>query len=270
MAFSMITSRGVTYLASELLDQVQGVRHGFATRVGGVSPEPWNTLNLGFKTDDEEARVHTNWGRFLGALGLAGRPLMHLTQVHSNRALFVSRTPDSGIVDAGEGDALYTNQPGFALATVAADCVPVLVAAGAPAKAVAAIHAGWRGIAAGIVVNTIQRLASVAGMDLSHREFTVAVGPHIKSCCFEVGPEVVDRFHEALQLEPSDLRPGERDRCYLDLQAVLIRQLASCGVHPDRVDVVRHCTRCRPDLFFSYRRDGPCCGMLGAAVCLES
>jgi YfiH family protein len=266
----MITTRGVTYLSSELLDQVQGVRHGFSTRVGGLSPAPWRSLNLGFRSGDDEQRIQDNWRRFLSASGFASLPLVHLDQVHSATALPVAHVPDAPIHCAGEGDALFTDLAGVALAVLGADCMPLLVVAGSPARVGGAIHAGWRGVRSGVVPAAVRRMLDQAAPEVGADELAVAIGPHIRSCCFEVGPDVVAEFDRAGQLHDGDVRPGEGDRVFLDLTRIVMRQLAELGVPADRIEAVRHCTRCRPDLFYSFRGEGPNRGMQSAVVSLEA
>lgn len=269
MVFGMITSRGVTYLSSELLDATQGVKHAFGSRVGGVSHAPFSSLNMGFGSGDDPSRVQQNWQNLQTAMGLSGRPMVHLVQVHSDRVIRVHETPQTPFVCAGEADALFTTQPRIMLCIITADCLPVLIAAGTPARCVAAIHAGWRGVLSGVVPATIEQMVEQPDLGLSPSDLTVAVGPHIRSCCFEVGPEVVDQFETAGVLEITDVHPGDGGRSFVDLAAILTRQLVRLGVPSDRIEAVRHCTRCRPDLFFSYRRDGSGRGMLGATISLE-
>ena len=270
MGFGMVTSRGVTYLASELLDRIQGLSHGFSTRVGGMSPAPWNTLNLGFSSGDDGERIRTNWKRFMDSSGIGARPLVHLTQIHSAAAHLVGRTPDSPFTNAGEGDALVTELPNVGLAVLAADCLPILVVGGSPARVVGAVHAGWRGVQQGAHLKTVERMIHQVGGEMTPGEFTIAIGPHIRKCCFEVGPEVVAKFREAGELAEGEVRAGDGDRSFLDLAAITTRSLVAMGVNPDNVEAVRHCTKCRPDLFFSYRGEGPNRGMQAAAIALES
>lgn len=270
MGFGMITSRGVTYLTSELLDRIQGVRHGFSTRVGGLSPAPWSSLNLGFASGDDEERIRANWKRFLDSTGIGQKPLVHLTQVHSATALTVSRTPERPITNAGEADALVSELPGVALAVLAADCLPIVIVGGSPARIVGAVHSGWRGVVKQAPQKTIERMIALCDEEMSPADFTVAIGPHIRRCCFEVGPEVVEEFRKSGELVDGEVKPGDGDRSFIDLVSITTRHLVALGVSPDRIEAVRHCTRCRPDLFFSYRGEGPNRGMQGATVTLEA
>lgn len=166
-----------------------------------------------------------------------------LRQVHSARAVAVA-----GPGFHGEADALHTTAPDLALSVITADCVPVVVATG---DRLAAIHAGWRGIAAGVVK---AGLASFAPGEVAGAR--AWIGPAIGACCYEVGPEVAAAVAEASS--PAAVREGPRDRPHLDLRAAVARQLAAAGV--PRVDLVGPCTRCEPDLLWSYRRDGKAAG----------
>jgi len=270
MGFGMITSRGVTFLASELLDRIQGVRHGFSTRVGGISPAPWNSLNLGFSSGDEAERIQTNWRRFLDASGFGSKPLVHLSQVHSATAVPITRAPETPFHNAGQADALVTELQSVSLAVLGADCLPILIVGGSPARAVGAVHAGWRGVAQQAPLKTIERLIGQTAQELTPGEFTVAIGPHIRQCCFEVGPEVVEEFRKSGELADNEVRRGDGDRAFLDLAGIVTRQLIAFGVSAEQIEAVRHCTKCRPDLFFSYRGEGPNRGMQGAAISLET
>jgi YfiH family protein len=182
----------------------------------------------------------------------------------------VTRIPEKPFSNAGEADALVTEMPGVALAVLAADCLPILLVGGSPARAAGAVHSGWRGVVQHAVIKTIERMIALSGEDLSPSDFTVAIGPHIRQCCFEVGPEVVEEFKKAGDLADGEVKPGDGDRSYIDLTAITTRQLVALGVSADRIEAVRHCTKCRPDLFFSYRGEGPNRGMQGAAVTLEA
>lgn len=177
----------------------------------------------------------------------SGPRVAWLRQIHSARVL------EAAAGACGEADALVTRRPGLALAVATADCVPVLL--GAP-DAVAAAHAGWRGIAAGVVPAAVERL------DGDPRRLTAWIGPAIGACCYEVGPEVAADVAAASRAEVA--APGPSGRPHLDLAAAVREQLRSTGV----VDVrtVAGCTHCDADRLWSYRRDGPGTGRNWAFV----
>lgn len=174
-------------------------------------------------------------------------------QVHGARAV-----RDDGDAPPGEADALVTVRPGRLVGVVTADCVPVLGAAGG---AVAAIHAGWRGLAAGVVSAGLEALQGAAAPGAPLR---AAVGPHIGACCYEVDAPVLDalapRFGPALEGATVPSRPGH---ARLDMLALVRVELLRAGVAPDALgtDAAR-CTRCDAASFHSYRRDGARAGRL--------
>ena len=147
---------------------------------------------------------------------------------------------------SGEGDALWTSTAELALVVVTADCVPVLVASPA---AVAAVHAGWRGICAGVVG------AAVAALEPSGAPLTAWIGPAIGPCCYEVGEDVATRVAAASSSDVLMRRGAGRPR--LDLPRAVYEQLERAGIADVRM--LRRCTRCDPSLA-SFRRDGPQCG----------
>lgn len=163
-------------------------------------------------------------------------------QVHSATVLAADRTGP-----AGEGDALVTRTPGLALAIATADCVPVMIAAGA---LVAAVHAGWRGIAAGVVAATVERLRTEGAGDPT--SWTAWLGPAMGGCCYEVGPDVAERIAAASTRDAVLDWPGS-PKPHLDLARAVGAQLAAAGVTDLRPLV--SCTGCDERLW-SYRRDG--------------
>lgn len=173
-----------------------------------------------------------------------------LRQVHAAAVL------EAAAGQCGEGDALVTRRPDLALAVATADCVPILLGA---ADAVAAVHAGWRGVAAGVVTAAVARLGGDA------RRLTAWIGPAIGACCYEVGYEVAAPV--AAASAPEILSPGPRGRPHLDLVAAVWRQLEEAGV--GAVLPLLRCTRCDAERLWSYRRDGPGTGRNWAYVWLE-
>lgn len=146
------------------------------------------------------------------------------------------------------GDALIENQPGLAIGVKTADCVPILLADPVQ-RVVAAVHAGWRGTAAAIAATAIRRMASEYGS--KPEDIQAAIGPSIGACCFEVGPEVARQF--------GVLAPG---RVHLDLRAINAGQLEAAGVDRAHIAISEECTRCLPEKFHSFRRDGEAAGRM--------
>ena len=231
----------ITFLQSEALSRVPGIIQAFSTRRGDHTD-----LSLGPHSSPNPI-VQMNRVRFLAAVGAPGWPVMKLRQVHSSTVVAIDDT--SAANDAVEGDAAATDLKGIVLGIQTADCVPILVADSRGA-AVAAIHAGWRGTAARIVESTVARFREK--FSLEPKDLIAAVGPHIGVCCYEVGQDVVDAIGDPVFFEsrPHWAKP------HLNLGAANRRQLINAGLHDEQIEVSSLCTRCRGDLFHSYRRDG--------------
>ncbi len=184
---------------------------------------------------------------------LEDRPTATVRQIHSDKVLVAG-----GPGCLGEGDAIISKRPGLALAIRTADCLPVLIADPAN-RAVAAIHAGWRGTVLGIAPKTVQAMQEQFGS--RPEDLVVVVGPGIGPCCFEVGPEVAIQFAEYFP-ERQDLE----GRARIDLAETLRRQLRRNGVTVRQVATPELCTVCRADLFHSYRRDQEEAGRMVSAI----
>jgi polyphenol oxidase len=168
--------------------------------------------------------------------------LATLKQIHSSTC--VAAAGRAGIL--GEGDALLENTPGAVVAVKTADCIPVLLI-DEQHRAVAAVHAGWRGTVAGIVTLAIDQMRARFSTDPAGLH--AAIGPGIGQCCYEVGAEVAIHF-------------GEQGRARIDLPAANRRQLVAAGLRPERIYVANLCTQCHPGEFHSYRRDKDDAGRL--------
>jgi YfiH family protein len=232
------------------------------TRQGGRSVAPWDSFNLGAMVGDSAAAVAANRRHLADLMG--AQPVW-LRQVHGCHVLRVSASDASN--DAAAADAAWTSQPGVACAVLVADCLPVLLAA---PTAVAAAHAGWRGLAAGVLENTVQALCSGSG---SAPDAVVAwLGPCIGPRQFEVGADVLQAFKGSPDQGAAAgfVSQGVRDgapRWLADLQGLAHQCLRRAGVQ--RISAAQRCTVEERSDFFSYRRDGVC-GRMAAAVWLRS
>jgi YfiH family protein len=209
------------------------------------------------------AAVHADaWGEVARALGVGPDRLFRVHQVHGAAVV---------IADEGEGtqpvaDIIISNRSDLALAVQAADCVPLLVA-DRRTGAVAAAHAGWRGLAVKVPGTTIAALARQFG---SHpADLVAAIGPSIGPCCYEVGADVRDTFGEAFPAGESDdwfARGARPDKWFFDTWTSARAQLEAAGVPPDQVFEAGLCTASHPDVFCSYRRDGQVAGRIAGAI----
>jgi polyphenol oxidase len=241
----------VTFLHSEVLDRIPRIVHAFSTRRGDR-----NDFTLGPPSSPNPI-VQMNRARFVASIGAPGWPIIKLNQVHSGTVCDIDDTSAAG--EAVEGDAAITALQGVILSIQTADCVPILVA-DSEARAVAAIHAGWRGTAAHIAETTVLRLVEKCGVD--GKSLAVAVGPHIGVCCYEVGDNVVEAIGDAAVFE----RRPEWPKPHLNLAEANRRQLVRAGVPEGQIEISSLCTRCREDLFFSYRREGKGAGRLLSVI----
>lgn len=215
--------------------ELPGAQALFTTRRGGSSRGPYASLNLGFNTGDSREAVIANREVLSSELGL---PLTFVRQVHGRRVLTAPGETEStdGLPEA---DGQATAAHGIALAVLAADCLPIVVAS---EGAVAAVHAGWRGLAAGVIEEGVRALRGLDGRGPVH----AAIGPGAGPCCYEVGEEVHAAF--------ADRWPGSKQGRNLDLKAIARAQLLEAGV--DAVHDTGLCTICSDrSLFFSHRRD---------------
>ncbi len=217
-----------------------GAHVRFTTRAGGVSEGPYASLNLGRWTDDDPDAVAENRRR-----AADGRPLAFARQVHGTTVLTVDgATSEQAIADA---DGVATAATGVAALVLTADCLPVALAT---PGAVAMVHAGWRGLADGVLEAGVQ---TIRALD-PDGELAAAIGPGAGGCCYEVGDEVAARF-------PEVARRADRT---IDLKAIAADRLVAAGV--TRLLDVERCTMCEPDLFFSHRASGGLTGRQGGLV----
>lgn len=210
---------------AHVLDDFDWLEHGFGTR---LSPD---------------------W--------LAEREVTTLRQVHSNVVLEVKGQPGS----VGDGDALIANSPGL-VGIRTADCLPILLVDPVN-RALAAVHAGWRGTAAGICTRTVTRMQHV--YETNPNDLVAVIGPGIGHCCFEVGPEVTIQF-QSFMPAGTDLTKQTQ----IDLASVNRSQLQSAGLEDSKILAAEICTFCGGDFWHSYRRDGKWAGRMTTAIGLRT
>ncbi len=233
------------------------VRAAFTLRTGGVSAPPYDSLNVGAHVGDAAAAVAENRRRVCAQLELPAEPLW-LEQVHGIEVLDLDATRSPASAATPTADAAITRRAGSVCVMQVADCMPVLFAA-RDASAVAAAHAGWRGLAAGVVEATVARLG------VPPRELVAWLGPAIGPRHFEVGEEVRAAFLQPDAAAAAAFSANARGRWQCDLGALARRRLAALGVAA--VFGGSWCTYADPARFFSYRRDGQC-GRMAALIWL--
>jgi polyphenol oxidase len=236
---------GVRWLEADL----PGARATFSTRLGGVSEGSFESLNLGLLTEDRPAAVRENRHRLAAAIAIDPELVLIGRQVHGAEVVRHDQpTGSRAYANPGpslpEADGHATARPGLTPLVFVADCLPVALAG---PGGVAMIHCGWRGLAAGIVARGVDVVEARAA----------AVGPGIGPCCYEAGDEVLATF--------KPLGPDVAKDRMLDLRQAARRLLERAGV--GAVEVSEECTSCRPELFFSHRRDGEKTGRQAGLVC---
>ena len=248
MSFELIERNGVKFFRSDIL----GCPHGFSTRLGGVS-EPYYTksLNLAFGRGDGDEIVLENLDRFANAVGVDPRSVVSRPQIHSSDVRYVCES------DRGDGyfsksgiscDGYVTDRPGVTLGVKTADCVPILLYDPA-AEVVGAVHAGWRGTAAGIAAVCVEKMRSLGARPGNIR---AAIGAAIRFCCYEVGEDFRNSVESLAGERIAERFIREKDgRLHADVVGMNIELLHESGVTD--IDVSERCTCCEPELFFSHR-----------------
>lgn len=251
--FETVQRDGVTVHTVPSLFARCGVGIAFSERTGGMSRAPYASLDLAAHVGDEPAAVDANRGRLLEAIGIGSlaEQLTCAEQVHGAATVEVNAAVAGSGARAASGrppvagtDALWTRESGVPLMLLFADCVPVIIVKPS-APAVAVVHAGWRGAAAGIVGKAARVLGVLGGPD----DLEAYVGAHIGPCCYEVGDEFLSHFDNAfVTITAASPR--------LDLGAAVADDLKRSGVPKERQWHLGICTAHSTDRFFSYRSEG--------------
>jgi hypothetical protein len=241
----IIHHQGLTYLQFEHLAACAGVSHAIFTRRGGVSRGPYASLNISFAVGDDPACVAVNRRTVAGVF--PGAALLGIRQVHGTDAVEVPAaafrsTQAEGIVS---GDALMTRADDAALMIKTADCQSVMLFDPVQ-NVVANIHSGWRGSVGNIIGSTVRAMAT--RFDTRPADLVAGIGPSLGPCCAEFV-----NFRQEIPRHLWDYKDGGD---HFNFWALSRDQLVDAGVVADRIETSGLCTRCRPDLFFSYRGEG--------------
>jgi len=256
-----IASNGVVIYVSPLLERV-GVAHAFSTRMGGVSEGPFASLNLGNPSGavvDSSDHIAENYRRFCEAAGCAGKVMRKVSQVHGANVVWMNS--EQNCAEAPSADAIVSDDPRCVACVRVADCVPVLLASG-NGQLVAAVHAGWRGVVAGVVPKAVKAMQSRMR---GEGEIFAAIGPAIGVGNFEVGIEVLEEFRRVFGAHaPAQVNCGRK--AHVDLREAVVLQLGRCGVGSDQIDTSDRCTFRDREEFFSHRREGGVTGRMAAII----
>lgn len=240
------------------LTALPGIVHGFSTRRGVAGEE----FDLG-GAEVSDPSVASRRRSFLESLGLPAVEAVVLRQVHGAGVIRATQTGPDPPVRADAVIALRDDPVRRAPAVRTADCVPMLIAE-RHGRALAAVHAGWRGTAAGVARSTVEALRRLG---VEPRQLRVALGPAIGPCCYEVDPEVLEAVARGTGVPESPYsRGGRPGKVQLDLRQANFLQLRSAGVPAAAIHAAPWCTACAGDLFFSYRREGAAAGRMMACI----
>jgi YfiH family protein len=230
-------------------NQYAGLLHGFLGRRGGRSSGPYAGLNLSFRVGDDPQIVKDNICDMKRAVGVHDARIITMKQVHGDQILEVK---DKNIKEAGEADGMVTSETEAYLGVLTADCVPILFVA-PEMKAVAVVHAGWRGTLSGISAKMVQLFHD--RYQVSPKDIEAALGPSIGACCYEVGEEVTNPLIEQWgKLARASVRTAD-GKTFVDLRNLNRTILESAGIPSQQIYQLGPCTSCAGKDFFSYRRD---------------
>lgn len=249
----IIRSGRIHHLAPIFETKNPATLQGFTTRHEGVSRPPYNSLNLGFNTDDPPHNVEGNRSLLARTFGISQERLVTVRQNHGADILVIDQPNDDLTHFCGiEADAIITNQPGIMIGVTVADCVPLLLFDPVN-RVIAAIHAGWRGVANDISAHLLKGMQGMFGSNL--QMLKAAIGPAIRPCCYQVDPPVKDAFQQLPELWQQSATADGEGRWRLDLPLAVKIRLEQQGIPAENIQSADQCVCCQKELFFSHRRD---------------
>ena len=265
-------TNGIVYLTFPALERTGLVKHGFSTRLGGVSEGKFATLNFTFTRGDNPEHVMENYRRMAAVLDVEVDRMVLSHQTHTTNVRRVTAADmGKGIVkerDYQDVDGLITDLPGITLVTFYADCVP-LYFVDPVHKAIGLSHSGWRGTVNRMGRVTLDAMKHSFGTDPA--DVIAAIGPSICVNCYEVGADTAEEFKKSFSKDQWDLilSKGCEDKYQLNLWKANELILKEAGVKPENIHTTNICTRCNSDLLFSHRKAGNERGNLAAFLCLK-
>ncbi|TCO79290.1 peptidoglycan editing factor PgeF [Marinisporobacter balticus] len=261
---------GVVYFSVPSFDETGMAKNCFTSRIGGVSTGEYSALNLGLKTEDKEENIIENYRRICEALEISTNDLVCSDQIHKDYIKIVTKEDcgkgimrDRGIVGI---DALITNVPKVALATVYADCVPIFLL-DPKHKVIALAHAGWRGTVLKIGKKVVKKMKETFGSN--PKDCIAAIGPAIGKCCYETDQSVIDQFEENFTNMNQCIVPKGKNKYMLDLWQVNKITLEEIGVLETNITMSNMCTVCNKEKLFSHRGDQGLTGRMAAIMALR-
>lgn len=258
--------KGVPYLSYPMLENTGIVKHGFSTRLGGVSTGHCATMNISTTRGDDPDAIKENKRRIAAAIGVKVEDFTYTFQTHTTNVAAVEES-DRG-KQFMETDGLVTNVPGICLVTFYADCVPLFFVDPVH-RAIGLSHSGWKGTVHKMGKVTVERMREKFGTDPS--QVAAAIGPSICQECYEVSEDVIEQFRENFRKELWEelFYRKENGKYQLDLWRANRAVLMEAGIAGERIAVTNVCTHCNPDILFSHRSTGTDRGNLSAFLALR-
>lgn len=249
------------YTFNNLADS--GITHAVFTRRGGVSPAPWNSLNVGGYIGDDLENTYINRVRSFEALGRNPASVYDVWQVHSADVIYTD-SPRTRNIQHKKADAILTDNPEITLFMRFADCVPLLFYD--PVKNVVGVaHAGWQGTVKKIATATVERMKSDFGSCAG--DIKVGIGPSIAAHHYEIGPEVIQQARDAFGVQANSFLLSKNGSVYFDLWAANQYMLEKAGL--EDIEISGICTYCNPEDWFSHRGENGETGRFGALIALN-
>lgn len=243
------------------------VKHGFTTRLAGISKNPYNSLNLGVNTKDSREDVLENYRIVCDALNIDIDNVVLSDQVHKDRVLVVEKEHrGNGLLYENrfpEIDALITNKRNIALVTHYADCVPIFIL-DTKRRIIALAHGGWKGTVKKIGAKAIKRMTS--DFDTNPKDCLVGIGPSIGQCCYEVDDYVINQFEKSYENIRSFVKDKDNGKYNLDLWMANKISVMETGVPSENITISNMCTKCNNDIFYSYRAENGNTGRMAAIL----
>ncbi len=258
--FETYEKNGLVLMRVPAIEETGLYRHGFSTRIGGVSDGCYSTLNLSLTRESNRDNVSENYTRLADALGVDKTLMCACNYEHgTNTVILREGVGGAGVMrdnDLPPCDGVIVTDKSCVALTLHADCTPLFFA-DKKGRAAGVAHAGWKGTLGGIAVNMIN------GLGVPADDILIGVGPSIRVCCFEVKDDVASLFTEKYGDTVLFSRDG---RLYIDLIAVTLMQLEGCGIPPENVTLSPLCTYCEEKLFYSHRRDRGNTGAMASVI----
>lgn len=249
---TLLTAGKLKVFQSSELAKTNLVTHGFCTRLGGVSPGPFSSLNLDIHRGDSRENVARNREILTKALGLDSEKLFLANQVHGDQVFVLNENPGKRYFSYNhlDYDAIITSHVGIPIGVLTADCIPIIMLDPVK-KVIAIVHSGWRGTCLNIVGNVVNKFKKEFGSDPS--DIIASLGPSIGKCCYEVDIKVIRSIKNSSPNWKDYIEPLKTNRYLLDMAGINIEQLVFSGLDPTCIHKTELCTVCHPNLFFSYR-----------------